>query len=200
MSVFRVKLNNAINGSMDVNSLTGVQNTTSIQRTMDVVGPNLIHRHLVDGQTFTDCNYWKQFAYPQVTLADAFIEVVTDDGSVWSKDSDDNVYPVVWLPGTAGVIGAGAGPSGTNMALDIISTYGGPAKFVQIKNNDGSHSVKVRLNGSTSAVFTLDTSSTQIFNDGDIVVSKIEFDNSASGTSAVNSVEVILSVKSVSNS
>jgi hypothetical protein len=200
MSVFRVKLNNAINGSMDVNSLTGVQNTTSIQRTMDVVGPNLIQRHLVDGQTFTDCNYWKQFAYPQVTLADAFIEVVTDDGSVWSKDSDDNVYPVVWLPGTAGVIGAGAGPSGTNMALDIISTYGGPAKFVQIKNNDGSHSVKVRLNGSTSAVFTLDTSSTQIFNDGDIVVSKIEFDNSASGTSAVNSVEVILSVKSVSNS
>lgn len=200
MSVFQVQLNNAANGLLDVNSLTMAQNGTSIQRTMDVVGPNLIQRHLVDGQQFTDCNYWKQFAYPQCALADAFIVVITDDGSVWSKDADENLFPVVWLPGTAGVISAGAGPSATNNTLDIVSTYGGPAKFVQIKNNDGSHTVKVRLNGSTSAVFTLENSSTQIFNSGDLVISKIEFDNSASGTSAVNNVEVILSVLSTSKS
>lgn len=200
MSVFRVKLNSTAQGLLDVDSLTGVPNTTSIQRSMSVVGPNLTCRHLIDGETFTDCNYWKQFAYPQCALENAFIEVVTDDGSVWSKDAVENTFPIVWLPGTAGVIGAGADPTDTNMALDILGTYGGPAKFVQIKNNDGSHTVKVRLNGSTDAVFTLDTSSTQIFNDGDIVISSLEFDNSASGTSAVNNVEVILSVKSVSNS
>lgn len=196
MSLFQVKLNNAIAGNMDVNMLTGVQNATSIQRTMDVCGPNRIQRHLVDGQTFTDCNYWKQFAYPAMSLDQAFIVVLVDDGSTYSSDPDENTFPVVWYPGTAGVIGAGIGPAGVNMALDIVSTYGGPAQFVQIQNTDASHPVKVRLNGSTSAVFTLGTSSTQIFNHDDLIITKIEFDNSASGTSAVNAVDVILSVKS----
>lgn len=200
MSVFRVKLASTSQGRLDIDPTTGMPFTTSKQRTIMVTGPNRIQRQLHDGETFTDCNYWKQFAYPQTTLENAFIEVVTDDGSTYSSVESENVYPVVWLPGTAGVIGAGAAPDDTNMSLDLVDTYGGPAVFVQIQNTDGSHSVQVKLNGSSSAVFTLDTNSTQIFNHGDLVISKIEFDNSASGTSAVTRVEVILSVKSSQSS
>lgn len=200
MSLFQVKLNNAVQGNMDVDMLTGSENTTSIQRTMDVCGPNRIQRHLIDGQQFTDCNYWKQFAYPAMSLDQAFIVVLTDDGSVYSPNPEENTFPVVWLPGTAGVIGAGIGPAGVNMALNVVATYGGPAQFVQIQNTDASHSIKVKLNGSTNAVFTLGTSSTQIFNHDDLIITKIEFDNSASGTSAVNAVDVILSVQSIPTS
>lgn len=200
MSVFRVKLQNTQQGLLDVDMVTGLPNATSKQRTITVTGPNHIQRRLTDGETFTDSNYWKQFAYPQVPLNEAFIEVVTDDGSVYSEIEDENVFPVVWTPGTAGVIDAGAAPDDDNMSLDIVSEYGAPAKFVQIKNSDSSDGIKVKLNGSTDAVFTLEANSTQIFNSGDLVVTKIEFDNSASGTNEVNAVEVILSVKSKSNS
>jgi hypothetical protein len=196
MSVFRVKLQNTSQGSLDVNSLTGLPNTTSIQRTITVTGPKRIQRVLKDGETFTDCNYWKQFAYPNRSLEEAFIEVVTDDGSVYSSNDDENVYPVVWQPGDSGVIGAGDSPDDDNMALDIVETYGGAAKFVQFKNNDSENDIKVRLNGSTDAVFTLSAASTQIFNHNDLIVTKIEFDNSASGTEEVDNVEVIISVKS----
>jgi hypothetical protein len=200
MSVFRVKLQNTAQGTLDVDMLTGQPNATSRQRTIVVTGPNHIQRRLVDGEQFTDSNYWKQFAYPQVALNEAFIEVVTDDGSVYSEVENENVFPVVWTPGTAGVIGAGDGPSDTNMSLDIVETYGAPAMFVQIKCTDSSDGVKVKLNGNADAVFTLESNSTQIFNHGDLVITKIEFDNSASGTNEVNAVEVILSIKSKSNS
>lgn len=200
MSVFRVKLANTNQGRLDVNPLTGLPVTTSSQRSIMVTGPNRIQRQLMDGETFTDCNYYKQFAYPQCALEDAFIEVVTDDGSVYSTVASENVYPVVWAPGADGVIGAGDGIDDENMSLDIVSTYGGTAVFVQIQNTDNSNSVKVKLNGSSTAIFTLGTNSTQIFNHGDLVISKIEFDNTASGASAVNAVEVILSLKSTINS
>ena len=200
MSVFRVKLQHPQQGLLDVNPLTGKSVATSIQRTISVAGPNGITRVLKDGQTFTDSNYWKQFAYPQLPLDQAFIEVVTDDGSVFSYVESENVYPVVWKPGTAGVIGAGDAPTDTNMTLDIVDTYGSPAMFVQIKNEDSSNPIKVKLNGSTNAVLTVAASTHQIFNYNDLVVTKLEFDNSASGTSEVDYVEVILSVKSKSNS
>lgn len=200
MSVFRVKLNNNAQGLLDVDPTTGLQSGVSNQRTISVNGPNKVLRVLADGETFTDCNYWKQFAYPQVSLENAFIEVVSDDGSVWSATSSENVFPLVWLPGDDGVVAAGAAPEDDNMSLDIVAEHGGPALFVQIKNNDSSDSIKVKLNGSTSAVFTLDANSTQIFNHGDLVITEIAFDNSASGTNEVDNIEVLLSVKSVPTS
>lgn len=200
MSVFKVKLSNSNQGILDVDPSTGLPFATSKQRTIMVTGPNRIQRQLADGEQFTDSNYWKQFAYPQMSLENAFIEVVTDDGSVYSKDSDENSYPIVWSPGSSGTISAGAAPTDTNMALDIVATYGGPAKFVQLSNTDSGDSIKVRLNGSTDAVFTLHANSTQIFNNNDLVITKIEFDNSASGTHVVATVEVLLSIKSTSNS
>ena len=200
MSVFRVKLQNSNQGNLDIDPSTGLPFTTSKQRTIMVTGPRRIQRQLSDGETFTDSNYWKQFAYPQVPLEQAFIEVVTDDGSVYSDVATENVFPVVWLPGDDGVIADGDTYDDDNMALDIVSEYGAPATMVQMQNSDGSNNIRVRLNGSTDAVFTLASNSTQIFNNGDLVVTKIEFDNSFSGSSQVNAVEVLLSVKSASNS
>jgi hypothetical protein len=200
MSVFQVNLQTTNQGRLDIDPTTGLPYVTSNQRTIMVTGPNRIQRQLNDGDTFTDCNYWKQFAYPQTTLDKAFITVVTDDGSVYSTVASENVYPVVWTPGTDGVIGAGDAPEDTNMSLDIMSEYGGTAVFVQIQNTDSSDSVKVKLNGSANAIFTLAANSSQIFNHGDLVISKIEFDNTASGAAEVNAVEVILSIKSAINS
>lgn len=200
MSVFRVKLANAEQGRLEINPVTGLPFTTSVSRTINVTGPKRIQRQLKDGETFTDSNYWKRFAYPQVALTDAFIEVVTDDGSVYSDVESENVFPVVWTPGTSGLIASGKTYTDTNMSLDIVATYGGPAMFVQIQNTDSNSAVKVKLNGSTNAIVTLQANSTQIFNNSDLVVSKIEFDNSFSGASQVDYIEVLLSIKSVSNS
>lgn len=199
MSVFRVKLNNTQQGLLDIDPRTNAPFTTSIQRQMYVAGPKGIRRQLVDGETFTDSNYWKQFAYPTLPLDQAFIEVVTDDGSVYSDVAEENVYPVVWLPGTDGVIAADDTYDDDNMSLDIVDTYGAPAMFVQMQNSD-SAGVLVKLNDNDDAVFTLEGNSTQIFNKGDLVITKIAFDNSSSGAGEVSAVEVILSIKSASNS
>ena len=95
MSVFKVKLNQGVQGKLDINPATGLEFATSVQRTMYVAGPNGKIREVVDGTTFTDCNYWKQFAVPQVSANDAFIEVLEDDGSVYSSIASENTYPVV---------------------------------------------------------------------------------------------------------
>lgn len=212
MSVFKVALNNVNQGLLDKDpstavagagpheSGTGSQISPSLQRSVYVTGPNLVNRLLIDGATFTDCNYWKRFAFPQVPYNEAFIQVVSDDGSVYSDVPGENTYPVVFKPGTGGVIAAGAGPDDTNMTLDIAGDYGGFASFVQITNTDGTDSVQVRLNGLTGATFTLAADSTQIFNAGDLSISEIAFDNSASGTAEINAVEVLLSIRSVCNS
>lgn len=200
MSVFRVKLANAVQGQLEINPVTGLPFTTSVSRTINVTGPRRIQRQLKDGETFTDSNYWKRFAYPQVSLADAFIEVVTDDGSTYSDVPSENVFPVVWAPGTDGLIASGDTYTDTNMSLDIVATYGGPAMFVQIQNLDSGNAIKVKLNGSANAIVTVQANSTQIFNNNDLVINKIEFDNSFSGAAQVDYVEVLLSVKSVSNS
>ena len=84
MSVFKVKLNNTKQGLLDQNPLTGSQFAASVQRTIYVAGPGRTYRKLKDGDQFTDCNYWKRFTSTIVGDEAAFIEVVTDDGSVYS--------------------------------------------------------------------------------------------------------------------
>lgn len=192
MSVFRVKLNNTEQGLLDRQPL-GTQFATSIQRQVYVMGPNRINRLLRDGETFTDCNYWKRFAYPQSPLNEAFIEVVTDDGSVYSDyDASENVYPKVYS------LTCDGGSSWTDNVADILGDTGGFAVFCQVTNQD-SGSVQVRLNGKATAVFTLAGNTSQVFNAGDLTISKVEVDNSASGASEVV-VEILCSVKSVATS
>src|SRR4051812_36978284 len=92
MSVFKVQLNNTQQGRLDVNMTTGVQNATSIQRTVYIMGPGKTNRPLKDGDTFTDCNYYKRYCYPQVSLDKAILTLVTDDGSIYSDVSQENTF------------------------------------------------------------------------------------------------------------
>lgn len=204
MSVFRVKLNNINQGRLDLDPSTNTSDTygqvgsafsTSKQRQVYVMGPGKINRLLVDGATFTDCNYWKQFAYPQVPYEQAIVEVVTDDGSVYSDVPGENVYPKVFSRTIAG----GSTFSTANNIIDLLTDAGGHAIFTQIENQSGSQALTVKLNGDTDAVFDLGTNETQVFNAGELVVSSIAFDNSTSGASDAN-VQVLVSIKSVCNS
>lgn len=189
MSVFKVKLNNFEQGLLDVDKDL-VPRSTSLQRTVFVMGPRRINRELKDGDTFTDCNYWKQFAYPQVPLSQAFIEVVSDDGSVWSDIASENTYPKVYD------ITAVNGTTYEDNVADIASDTGGYATFAQITNKSGSVDVKIRLNG--TAILDLPASSTQVFNAGDLSISLIEIDNTSGGSDV--DVQILVSVRSIPTS
>ncbi len=206
MSVFKVKLNNAQQGLMDLNPATatpysaldysdlGSQMNPSVQRTIYVAGPGRTYRSLSDGDQFTDCNYWKRFAYPQVPLDQAFIEVVTDDGSVYSDDSEENTYALIFGGDTDYTVANGS--AFTDNVIDITGTYGSYAKFVQISNLgtvSPGQDIKVKLNGSATAIMQLAAGDTQVFNAGDLSVTKLEFQGGTSDTT----LQVILSVKSL---
>jgi hypothetical protein len=207
MSVFRVKLNNVNQGQLDLNPSSatagavtgqglGDQMSTSRQRGAYVMGPNRINRLLIDGETFTDCNYWKRFAYPQVPYGEAIVEVVTDDGSVYSDIAAENVYPKVY---NVEVV-VGTTYTDTANIVDVAGDTGGYAVFAQITNQEAAGDIRMRINGVSDAVMDLPADSTQVFNAGDLSISKIEFDNSASGAATDVTVQVVLSVRSSCNS
>jgi hypothetical protein len=193
MSVFQVQLANANQGRLDVDMVTAKPVATSLQRSIFVTGPNHIYRELKDGQVFTDSNYWKQFAYPQCSLADAFINVVSDDGSVYSTVPSENTYLKTYTLSVA------AGSTFSANVADILGDTGSYAVFTQITNMTGSKTVKVKVNGSATSIFDLPTG-TQIYNVGELSVTKVEFDYSASGASGNVAVQVQVSVKSQNNS
>lgn len=192
MSVFQVKLQNVAQGQMDIDPSTGVAFTTSKQRTIYATGPGRSYRKLADGETFTDSNYWKRFAYPQVPLDQAFINVVTDDGSVYSDVASENTYPRVWD------VLVQQGSDFEDNVVDILTDTGTHAVFVQIENQ-GAVAVRVRLNASATAVFDLAAGDTQVFDQGDMSITKIEFINAVSGGAQAD-VQVIASLKVVNNS
>jgi hypothetical protein len=219
MSVFQVELNNIEQGLLDLDPSThplassspsstpatyGVlgepfgeafpnSGDFSLQRQVFATGPNLTYRLLSDGETFTDCNYWKQFAYPQVEHEFAFIKVITDDGSVYSNIPEENTFG----------IGRTFGPLATTFStpptngIDFIAEHGGPARYLQIKNVIGGGEVVTgELNGDATVIFTLDDGATQVFNMNDLAITQIRFkDDSGSGD-----VEVVGSVRSVCTS
>ena len=192
MSVFKVKLNNSIQGVLDLNPATTAEFSTSIQRTIYVTGPNRIYRKLVDGEQFTDCNYWKRFAYPVMPYDQAFIEVVSDDGSIYSDIPEENNFPTVYD------FSVTDGSSFNDNVADIITDYGTAANFVQINStNPSGGDVRVKLNGLAGAIFDLKAGDTQVFNYGDLAVTKLQFDNSSGSD---QNIQVIVSVKSVCNS
>jgi len=194
MSVFKVQLNNSAQGLLDRNPATLGQASPSIQRSVYVTGPNKINRRLVDGETFTDCNYWKKFAYPQVSLEHAIVSVLTDDGSVYSDVASENVYPKVYDLSVA------AGSAFEDNQADVIGDTGGFATFTQITNTHGSQDVRIRLNGQATAIFDLAFGESQIFNAGELSVSLIEVSNDTSGAAGPVLIQILMSVKSVCNS
>lgn len=202
MSTFRVKLNNTQQGLLDFNPSTaspsgvrgqidetGEQSNPSVQRGVYVTGPNQTNRLLRDGEVFDDCNYWKRFAYPQVPLEEAFIEVVTDDGSVYSDIPEENVFPrtfelAVPINGSFG-----------DNQIDILGETGSFATFAQI--SVAGDDVRIRMNGSNDAIFPLTDGTTQVFNQGEINLSLLEVEGGASSVATVN---VITSIRSACNS
>lgn len=195
MSVFRVKLNNVNQGRLDLDPSTYVAGASygqlgsafavSNQRQVYVMGPKKINRLLKDGETFTDCNYWKRFAYPQVPYDQAIVEVVSDDGSVYSDVESENTF-VVGRQFTL------ATSYNSNNTLDFVNLYGSPAKFLQITNTHNSYSVTVELNGDTNATLTLAAGDSQIFNSGDLSITQIRLKSSSANGTA----EIVASVKS----
>lgn len=182
MSTFRVKLTSTGQGLLDT---AGQANGASYQRTVYVMGPGKVNRKLKDGDTFTDVNYWKRFAYPQVPLDQAFIEVVSDDGAPYTDLASENVAPKSYS------LTLSASTTYAANVVDILGDTGGYATFCQITP---TVACKMRINGSTNAIISLAANSTQIFNPGDLTISKLEFDNSASGAST-GTVSILVSTR-----
>lgn len=206
MSVFKVQLNNADQGLLDRDPTTGGQFATSKQRTVYIQGPGNIKRTLFDGDTFTDSNYYKRFAYPQVSLADAVLTVLSDDGSVYvDGPNGDSLGSATTLrvynlaPVINSVVGGDVDDEATGYAAgnvaNIFEDTGGYAIFTQITNT-GDVTLKVKVNGSTNAIFDLVSGDTQIYNHGDLLIAKIEFGNESGST--VGEVQVQCSVKNLS--
>jgi hypothetical protein len=189
MSVFRVKLQMLPQqGYMDINPTTSQPFAVSKQRTMYVAGPRRIYRKLFDGQTFSDCNYWKRFAEPQSSRENAFIEIVSDDGSIYSDIEEENTFPRTYMAYPVLI----ADTFATNF-IDILGGLGGAASFVQIQNLGAvspGQDITVQLNGSVSAAFVLAAGDTQLFNAGDLAVTKLAFDGGAANTT----LQIILGV------
>jgi hypothetical protein len=181
MSVFRVKLTNNRQGLLDI---------YDNQRSAYIMGPNRVNRKLKDGDVFVDCNYWKRFAYPQVSLEEAFIEVLEDDGTIWSDNISENTYPKVYD------IMAAAESSFAENKADIATDSGSWALFAQITNKS-DQSVRIRLNGLNSAIIDLDAGNTQVFNAGELTIGLIEVENSSEQESHV---QIVVSIRSVSRS
>lgn len=193
MSVFTVNLPSASTLGAGYATDPAYNSTTgkSIQKTMEVTGPNLIRRRLYDGETFTSTNYWKRFAPTSeggsMPAETAFIHIVTDDGSPWS-DTNPSVNKFSRV--VSRTLVAGSTYTTENNQIDILGTYGAVATYTQI-TVDGSCSV--RLNSSSSAEMDL-TSGTQFFDDGDLPLTSLAFDNSDSGASDV-ALEVVMTLQ-----
>ena len=210
MSVFKVKLQHLNQGLLDLDpsthplaSGTGNQPATygvlgspfggdfpssgaaSLQRQMFAAGPNRSYRLLKDGDQFTDCNYWKRFAYPQVAHEFAFIEVVTDDGSVYSDVPGENTYAA----GNTETLTTAF----TGTVIDFVNTHGGPATFLQVQNLDGSIAIDGELNGDVNVTFRLAAGETQIFNSGDLQITLLRL-KADSGTPSASWISSIRSV------
>jgi hypothetical protein len=205
MSVFKVKLQNIKQGLMDLDPSThplaagsgsdpatygqlGDQEDVSLQRQIFVAGPNRTYRLLRDGETFTDSNYWKRFAFPQVARDFSFIEVVTDDGSIYSDIPAENTF-AVGMDGTLST-------DYTDTVHDFVTTNGGSARFLQVQNLDSSATVNGELNGDTNVTFQLAGGETQIFNQGDLAITMLRLKTDQAGSTY----SWIASVRSVSTS
>ena len=196
MSVFRVKLTAGNQGLLDSNA---VSTGTSVQRSIFVMGPHKTNRKLKDMDTFTDSNYWKRFTAAVVGTDNAFIEVITDDGSTWvdgdpKNPSNAGVFPVVYdftlTTGDTYAVNTAAGK-----VADFLGTYNSYAVYCQITTS--TNACKCKINGSSSAIFDLTTSTVQVFNPGDFQISTLEFQNTSGGNSVV---QIVAGVQGVSNS
>lgn len=194
MSVFKVKLTQGsgrtAQGYLDPSVVSGA----SIQRTMFAMGPNKTSRVLIDGATFTDVNYWKRFTYPTLPYEQAFIEVVTDDGSVWNDNAKDGNS----FPRSYSVTIADNSAYAANI-VDILGDNGSAAIFTQITVDTAGTAPTFRFNGLSNATLSIADGVTQVFNKGDMQITYIEIDNTQSGHGAATAT-VFCSIQSLPRS
>lgn len=155
----------------------GVWRVDSNQRTIYCMGPNKINRKLKDGQVFTDCNYWKRFAYPTLPYNEAFIEVVVDDGSVYVDGVSGNLVRSYSI-----TVDADSDFDDVGNTVDIIGDHGGYAAWCTITP---SATVGVRINGSEDSDFNITGGYTHTFNQGDALIGTLQFERTTSGDSDI---------------
>ena len=195
MSVFKVVLTQGTGrnsqGFLDSTTVGGT--IASIQRTIWAPGPNKINRKLADGATFTDVNYWKRFSYPTLPYGQAFINVLSDDGSTWSDFLPENTFPRSYS-----LTVASSSVYSSNV-VNVLTDNGSPAVFTQISVTTTGTAPTFRFNGLTTALMSIGNGVTQVFDKGDLTISKIEVDNSQSG-SATATVNIFMSIQQSPNS
>ena len=138
---------------------------------------------------------WKRFASTaeggMMTADTAFIQVLSDDGTPYS---DTNRSLNRFSRTESLTLTGGTTYSDESNQIDVLGTYGGIATFCSITTDAA---ISVRLNSSSSAEFSLGSGNIT-FDNGDLPVSSLAFDNSSSGAGTAN-VDVILTIETVSN-
>lgn len=134
----------SLNGSNGNGTYTsgGFWSATSIQMTMYAPGARLTNRVLRDGEVFQDCNYWKQFTATNLGIADAFIEVLDDDGIPYVA-GEVSFQTVVYS------VSVTQGSGFSDNVVNILDDYGVPASSVSVTVTGDD--VVMRINGSSSA-------------------------------------------------
>lgn len=172
----------------------------SLQRQMYAMGPNKTSRKLHDGDTFVDVNYWKRFTFPTLPFDQAFVFVLSDDGSVWNDFGPNSFavgYNLMIADNTQGENSLGAGFSANNF-VDVLGGNGNAASFAMIQVGSGPTNVLVYFNG-LSTFISLAASTTTIFDNGDLPITSIAIDNRQAGHAPVN-INILLSILSVAKS
>jgi len=169
------------------NQITGTQTYfPSIQRQMYAMGPNKTSRKLKDGSIFSDVNYWKRFSYPTLPVDQAFVFTLNDDGSVWNDfgpNSFIKTYSFTVLHG-----------GGTHF-VDVLGDNGNAASFAMIQTV-GTAALSVSFNGAAAIILAGGT--TTIFDNGDILITSINFTNNDGAVD--ETVTIVLSILNVAKS
>ena len=137
---------------------------------MNQIRPKLC---LKPDEQFSGSSFFKRFVDPMM------LKLITDDGSVWPES-----WPIA--PGSEGAgavsrsqeITVAAGTTWLDNDTDLDALIGGPAYYLDIETDQD---IRVRINGDTGSDFLLQSSSIRKFDRGDILISRIQFDNSSSG-------------------
>ena len=148
-------------------------------------------RELHDGDTFTDSNYYKIYT-PEFMGTEAFLDLVTDDGSVYIKESQETIIPRSYA------LDVDADSVYADNVVDIYADNLGFAVYCQITVVGEGTAPTFKFNGLSNALLSIPCGVTQTFDKNEIQFSKIEIDNSQDGSQALT-VSIFSSIQKSSN-
>lgn len=144
--------------------------------------------YIAIGETFTGSNYYKRFTYDGLIAAgytsavaaeEAILEVVTDDGSVFSDSAATATVPYVYHESLT---------AGSSAVLNFATDLGGPAYFMTLESDQD---IYCYLNGSATARINVEGGSQVSFSNGELLLNSITIANTISGASTAT-VQVIV--------